>query len=390
MTTLDTSVKYFHSELPNAPVLSGTAGSLIAVLDACLVNGWGVLTAQSVTVAAGVATANFAGSHSFETDSVLLVAGASDAGVNGEHRATATTVNSVSFPVTGVADGAVSGTVTVKLAPAGWSKAFAGTNKAAYRSLSPSATGACIRIDHTSAKVARLRAYSAMTDIDTGSDPTPTDTQVAGGCYVPVSNVADASARRWMIVASDRCMHILIAHSATYPEDYGLQVAGDFPSLKAGDAYRVLVVGEIGDNSNGGSPGVNNSIHAYGGSVGAYVMRPYAQVGGAISAYLYKPGFVQAASSGHNNHPIGPNPINNGIDICPTLFLEQGANGSRRGEVPGVYGIPHYLGSGFDNKTRINAAVGLPGHTLISVRYWGQPTLAQSYRAAIDITGPWE
>lgn len=388
--TTSTSVKFLHSALPGAPVLSGTVGSLIAVLDACLVNGWGLLTASAVNVAGGVATATFTASHVYEVDSVILVAGAGTPTLNGEQRVTAISSLTVSWLAPGVADGPVSGTVTVKLAPAGWSKAFAGTNKAAYRSLSPSATGAYIRIDHASAKVARMRAYSAMTDIDTGSDPTPTDAQVAGGCYAPVSNVADASARRWMIVASDRCMHILIAHSAAYPDDYGLQVAGDFPSLKAGDAYRVLVVGEIGDNSSGGSPGINNSIHAYGGSVGAYVMRPYAQVGGAISAYLYKPGFVQAVSSGHNNHPIGPNPINNGLDICPTLFLEQGANGSRRGEVPGVYGIPHYLGSGFDNKTRINAAVGLPGHTLISVRYWGQPTLAQSYRAAIDITGPWE
>ena len=41
---MTTSVKYFHSELPGAPVLSGTAGSRIAVLDACLVNGWGLLT----------------------------------------------------------------------------------------------------------------------------------------------------------------------------------------------------------------------------------------------------------------------------------------------------------------------------------------------------------
>ena len=385
-----TAVKFLHSELPGAPVLSGTAGSLIAVLDACLANGWGLLTASAVNVASGVATATFTASHSYEVDSVILVAGAGTAALNGEQRVTGTGSLAVSWPAPGVADGPVSGTVTVKLAPAGWSKAFAGTNKAAYRSLSPSATGAYIRIDHALAKVARMRAYSVMTDIDTGSDPTPTDAQVSGGCYVPVSNTVDSSARRWMIVASDRCVHILIAHSAAYPQDYGLQVAGDFPSLKAGDAYRVLVVGEIVDNSSGGSPGLYNSVHAHGGGVGAYAMRAYAQVGGAIPLYLYKPGFVQAVSSGHPTHPIGPNPINNGLDICPTLFLEQIASGSRRGEVPGVYGIPHYLGSGFDNKDRINAAVGLPGHTLIAVRYWGQPTLAQSYRAAIDITGPWE
>lgn len=385
-----TAVKFLHSELPGAPVLSGTAGSLIAVLDACLETGWGLLTASSVSVASGVATATFTATHVYEVDSVILVAGAGTAALNGEQRVTGKSSLSVSWPAPGVADGAVSGPVTVKLAPAGWAKAFAGTNRAAYRSLSPSATGAYIRIDHALAKVARMRAYSVMTDIDTGSDPTPTDAQVAGGCYVPVSNVADSSARRWMIVASDRCVHILVAHSATYPEDYGLQVAGDFPSLKAGDAYRVLVVGEIADYSSGGSPGLNSSIHAPSGVVGAYVMRQYAQVGGSIPVYVYKPGFVQNGLSGQSNHPVGPNPINNGLDICPTLFLEQTANGSRRGEVPGVYGIPHYLGSGFDNKTRINAAVGLPGHSLIAVRFGGYQSLTLSYRAAIDITGPWE
>ena len=33
--TTSTSVKFLHSALPGAPVLSGTVGSLIAVLDAC-------------------------------------------------------------------------------------------------------------------------------------------------------------------------------------------------------------------------------------------------------------------------------------------------------------------------------------------------------------------
>ena len=32
----DTTVKFFHSEMPGSPVLSGTPGSLIAVLDAVL------------------------------------------------------------------------------------------------------------------------------------------------------------------------------------------------------------------------------------------------------------------------------------------------------------------------------------------------------------------
>ena len=51
------SVKWFTSDMRGAPVVSGTAGTLIAMLDACLVTGFGVVTATSVTVSGGVATA---------------------------------------------------------------------------------------------------------------------------------------------------------------------------------------------------------------------------------------------------------------------------------------------------------------------------------------------
>lgn len=388
---MSTSVKFLHSELPGAPVLSGTAGSLIAVLDACLVNGWGLLTAQSAVVAGGVCTLNFSTGHAFEVDTVALVSGAAVAEINGEQRISAAGTNLVRFPAPGVADGPVGGTITIKIAPAGWSKPFSGANKGAYRSLSPSATGAYLRIDHTAPRYARMRAYSTMTDIDAGTDPTPTDAQLSGGVYVPVSGAADASARRWIVAASDRFVHILVASSATYPLDYASVCAGDFLSLKAGDAYRVIVVGDPSDTSGSGSPGISNSLHQASGYVGVYVMRSYTQTGGAIPGYLYKPGFTYSTYSGATNHPVGPNPINNSVEITPTLMLEGIVpSGNRRGEVPGVYGIPHYLGSALDSKDRIAAAIGLPGHTLVAVRFYGSSTLSNSYRFALDITGPWE
>ena len=384
-------VKYTHSELPGAPVVSGTPGSRIAMFDAVLCNGWGLLTAQSASVSGGVCTLNFATSHAFESDIVALVAGAGTAAINGEQRISATGSNSVSFAAPGVADGPVSGTITIKVAPAGWEKVYSGTNKAAYRSLSPDSTRAFLRVDDTNARYARLRGYATMSDIDTGTNPTPSDDQLAGGVYLPASNSADATARRWIVVASDRFVHIAIANYSGYQSDYALTAAGDFPSLKAGDAYRWMIVGDIGDNSAGGSPGTYNALLVHAGSTGAYIMRGYTQTGGAIPAYLYKPGFPVPAYSGSTSHPAGPNPINNAVEICPSLVIEgSNSNGNRRGEIPGLYGIPHSLGSAFDSKSRITAAIGLPGHTLLAVRFYGTSSAATSYRFALDITGPWE
>ena len=47
---MNTSVKFFSSTMLNAPKLSATKGSMIAVLDACLVDGWNLTTVDSMTM----------------------------------------------------------------------------------------------------------------------------------------------------------------------------------------------------------------------------------------------------------------------------------------------------------------------------------------------------
>ena len=48
MPALDTTVKFFDKDMASAPSLAATAGNLISVLDACLVNGFAQKTADSV------------------------------------------------------------------------------------------------------------------------------------------------------------------------------------------------------------------------------------------------------------------------------------------------------------------------------------------------------
>lgn len=382
---MDTSVRYFHSELPGAPVLSGTAGSLLAVLDACLVNGWGLLTASSVVVAGEVATATFPTGHAFEPLTVARVAGAATAPINGDKRVSTTSTYTITWPAPGVADGPVSGTITIKLAPSDWEK-LSGTNKAAYRSTAADATKCWIRIDDSAARVARLRAYETMTDVDTGVGPTPIDAQVAGGLYIPKSDSSNTSARKWIVAASDRGVVLMIGYYNGYPNDYSPCYFGDFLSLKAGDAYKCMVAGEYTDVSSSQYVGYN-ALASSTSSTGVFVVRPYTQAGGSVACILRKPGLV-TGGSGDSSNPPGPNPIDNSLEVIPTLIYEgTGNNAPRRGLVPGIYGIPHSLGTSYDSKQQIAAVVDLPGHVLIGVRYYS--VTGNGSRYAIDITGPW-
>jgi hypothetical protein len=180
----------------------------------------------------------------------------------------------------------------------------------------------------------------------------------------------------------------ITAGSTQYQDDYASIAFGDFPSLKPGDAYN-FVVGDGTDSSGNGSPGYSNALHKAFGASRCVCVRSYIQSGGAVPAYLYKPGMLGDVYSGSPSSAVGPNPVSNTIDICPTLFLEGRATTATGAVNPGLYGIPHNLGSGFDNRQQLTPAIGLPGHVLITLRIGGYPTVAQSSRFALDITGPW-
>lgn len=384
-------VKYFHDGLPGAPVLSGTAGSRKAILDACLVTGWGVVTLTGLSVSAGVATATVSAGHPFEPDSVALIAGAATPAVNGEHTVTATATGSFTFAAPGVADGAVSGTITAKLAPAGWTKAFDGTNKAAYKSAAPSATGCYFRVDDSAAKYAQLRGYESMTDVDTGTAAFPTVAQAVGaGLYVPGSNAADATARKWMLIADDRFAILLTAHHSSYINDYGGFAFGDFASWRNPDVYNALVIASASDTSAASSPGTTDSpaIGQVRSNAGTYLCRKYTQLGGAIqaerSAILFS---GPTTRSGEVGLTAGPSPVDSVLYVLPMFVL--GEANAVHGQLPGLYFVPANLGATFDSKAKLAAPVGLPGRKLVAFRIGGYVDPASSGRMFVDITGPW-
>ncbi len=378
---VDTSVKWARYDMPGAPVLKTEAGSLIALLDAFLVNGWGLQTATSVVVAGGVATATFPTDHAAIAHSVVLVDGATPSALNGEQRITAIAPNKVSWATT-AADGTATGTITVKMAAAGWNKPFSATNLAVYRSASVQGHGQYLHVNDTSVLYARVLGYETMSAVGTGTNPFPTDEQISGGGYWVKGNSQHSNPVPWLIASDGRMVHLFMFASfrgdpgAAYSEVYSF---GDLVSPNAaGDPFATLI-------------GVSSTSFTYtdttgsgGGSTspGLYVPRPVLRTVGARTVGIDYETNVQ--------QPRFPDPSFGGA-LVSSVYVKEGGGSSGpltfRGRMPGVYAC---------RANGVQAVLGMwptlkvdAGYFVVSGISSYSITQAQAPAVALDISGPW-
>lgn len=384
-----TAVKFFHSAMTGAPTLSGTAGSMIAVLDACLVNGFGTKTADSVVVAGGIATFNVsAGIGALEADTVVLVAGATPAGLNGEKRVITATATAITFDATGISNQTATGTITAKLAPAGWAKSFAGTNLAAYRSADITGTRAYLRIDDTATGNGRAVGYESMSDISTGVGAFPSATQVPGGLYWAKANAANATARAWTLIADGKTFYLHMHTGTSSPGISGCVFGfGDFVSYKSGDAYAAKITGFTNDLSTASTQAGADFSHATGTIV--YAMRAYTGLGGSVSANSSVESYSPTTYSGGANAtavPAYPNGANNALILSRKLVYEPG---SLRGIMRGAMYCPQNCQASFAWRDRVDGQDALLGRKLMVVKCSSPAGAGSSAALFFDVTGPW-
>lgn len=390
-----TSVKYFHSFMAGAPVLNGTAGSLIAVLDACLVNGFGTKTADSVVVSGGIATmALSTGVGAFEADVVILVSGASPAGLNGEKRVISVTATSLTFDAEGISDQTATGTITAKLASAGWEKPFSGTNLAAYRSANVESTRNFLRVDDTAAQNARVVGYESMTDVDTGRGQFPTAVQMAGGLYWPKASAATANARAWTVVSDGKMLYLHTYTGTTLTSTLVgyMQAFGDFVSYKSGDPYRTIIHGTITDNS-ASSSAVSSCFSYYDSGGYSYSPKSYTGLGGSASlyhraeSYSATGGYSGTANSGST--PKYPNGPDNGLILSRRVAYEPSV--CLRGYMLGVLFCTQDIQGVFAWRDKLVGTGPYVGRKLMVVKCSIPNNNSASGGSTLffDITGPW-
>lgn len=396
---VDTSVKFMTENMPGAPVLSGAAGTLISVLDALLVTGFGLRTATSVTVAGGVATVTLAsnGLNANLLHSVILVDGvaAPMADLNGEQRVTAASTTTLQF-ATAVADGTATGTITVKSAPAGWEKLYSGTNKAVYRSTHVQSAKHCLRVDDTGTMSARVIGYETMTDVDTGVGPFPTAAQMSGGGYWWKSIDATATARGYffaadprMLLAAPRASGVGAALSANV-RGFGDPIA----LAPSGDAWATVLSYAGSNNSSGFEYGAFSGTTAASATIGgAAFPRAFSGLGAAVLCRPVNEAGEPYQISGRHAAGLGPGPssIDGQIKLARAMMAEQTVYSAPRCVVPGVFCAPQLIADGaFLPGTVIDGAGALIGRKLLSVVTSTAASAASNMGVAfIDITGPW-
>lgn len=258
-----TDIKFYVHTNTNAPQLQNEFGSMINVLDACLINGINIGTVSSLTASGTTVTALFSSAHNLMRYQVIKITGATQPEFNGEHRIlTVPNTQSVTFELAAEPSATTAtGTIAVSLPPLGWERPFSSTNpnsggKAAYRStnlLLPSRPFLRV-VDEldpvwtsTYAKYAKVGIVEDMTDIDTmiGVQPDSANWSGSGAGSSAVNGI-----NKWYYARTDNETITGQNVSDTFTPADGNRI---WVLVGSGDYFYMLPSVAMGSNSNFGS-----------------------------------------------------------------------------------------------------------------------------------------
>lgn len=389
---MGTETKFISSTQLGAPTMNNAAGQLLSVLDACLCDGFGSKAIVSGSIAGGICSLDFGGTHAFQGDVVIEVAGATPSGLNGQWRVSTNTTNGCSF-ATGVT-GAVSAAGTVKVASLGWTKLYTGTNLRVYKPSDPAANGMVLRVDDTGAMHARVVGYESMTDVNTGAGPFPTSSQLSGGMYWGKSD--GATNREWFVIGDSRGFYYGHAMSNGVSQ-MQTWFFGDAIPYRSGDAYSSYLIGSNG-TYNASASAVGDVAYSDRAMTGiGYAPRSYTALGGATLASAI--GALNRSASAYSGssaatYDVGsntfPNSCDNGLLLCRVQTYDSVSKW--RAELPGLLHTPQFLNYAYNNYARVDGSGAFAGKRLVSVRC-GAPNGATTSGAVgtvfFDLTGNW-
>lgn len=379
-------IKFFESTDAGAPTLNNAVGSMIAVLDACLITGYNTKSITSITVASGVATVActaHAYANTYGKDIRIAGATGSFTALNKDTNIANVTTNGFTFLCPGVADGAATGTLTAKYAPLNWTKQYTGTNKAMYKRGDVTATGCMLRIDDNAVgQSCRALMVESATDVDTFTNASPTSAQIAGGLGQFWSKGYNtAAAADWFVVADEKLFYLFVK---CFPDTTTIlphlpHFFGDIIDFKPGSVLGCVLGGGY-------------TVAMSSGPLGTTV-----QPGGFVVAGG-KNGILKSQllwSTNTVNHGVGsanvyPSDVDGGLVISsPVLLNEATSTGHYRGVMPGLAYPLAKTDTVLNPKTIISNIVGSAKVFICANQANAVGNNSATVVPLIDLTGPW-
>lgn len=403
-----TSVKFFHSRMTGIstiihaargasfsnPPHTITNTALFDVISKVFVTGFNTQNVLSINVTSNVATVTFSVAHGFEDHCVVLISGANTSAINGEKRITVTSATAFTFTTTGVADGAVSGTITAKYAPLGWS----------YIGTTPTTLPILIRsVDETGTQCAFQFNNFATGEFSGGISiagyRTSNTTQALNlfatrslGYNGPISQNT-YNTTHWIIVGDTKTFYILyngavVTQGLNLDNNSGFIIGGGvFSSIYTVDPYATFVAGET---SSTVPPSITSSL-GYSNTSSTNVALAATGGGGsspvaysAIEFPIDTAGYLGAnlsnvAGSGY------PNAGDSSLILCRRAI----GDGTLRGYFRGLYQSPQNCAASFNPLDRVEGQGALSGRKLLAVKNGASGTANGAGVSFFDITGPW-
>ena len=393
-------VKWFAHDMPGAPDLNGVAGSIINVLDACLINGWGLTAVDSISYdnATGIATATVSGGHVFVDYQVIRIEGADQAALNGDQRVTGITSTTFSFePATdpGVAD--ATGTISAKVAPADWERPF--DNGQGTRAVYKPGTGAvttcvyCIDDTHTvnnwnyQSPQAKIFAAESAAGIDTFGPQFENlaNSETYGWIRKTRFSPDSDTPTEWTLIADNRLLYLFTRLSPTETYAQSVYAFGEIESYLPGDLWSAICcAGNYSENPSYGQ----SHLTFFGSTQGVTLSRKADQLGSVVSASFNGHRASQSSMGGANGYQY-PNPADNGLLYSyPVQVSEYHTTNSTptalRGYIPGIAYPLHDRPLSHRSKTDLTINGNARKHLVLLA------SRSTSYgQVLIDIDGPW-
>lgn len=322
------TVTVYRSSDGSAPVLSGTAGTLITVLQKCLIDGYGSQTGAGWTYLTG-----------FTNPSGNVGVFQAGTGSNG-----------YSFRVNDNA------------ARVGTTDEAAGTPTALQ---------------------ARIRGYETMnliTDPTGTPNPFPTIAQNASGFFIRKSASVDANARNWIVVADARTCYMFIA-TTDVASSYIAWMMGEYYSFKTSDAGRSIVMGMSTESAATATLDPLNNIQlrmtsSFSNGLGRSLARSVNGSAGAISGTsvpLIGDGGFNTANAVDLVLGVGSTNYTNAADsrlyLAPVRVGQATGStaGDYRGRLRGLWHFGHPIASAADGDT-FSGAGDLAGKTFLVIK----------------------